>query len=161
MFRWMGIHLMMEDTEEEDMVIVKSYRELAGNWWILLPFVIRFSLDLHFPSLFCVHFQHFIYWFVPLFSQQILVIEARESTVYQCLAMWALLFRDGQEILSKWVNLKQWVCKENEERKGPWLMSSSIFLDRGIAVGLVEGWEQVRDSLHGCELGKRTMARST
>lgn len=29
---------MMEDMEEEDTVIVKSYRELAGNWWILLPF---------------------------------------------------------------------------------------------------------------------------
>lgn len=57
--------------------------------------------------------------------------------------------------------------KMTKERKGPWLLSGSIFLDRGIGVGLVAkdniqgNCEQVRDSLYGCELGKGTEARST
>lgn len=60
---------MMEATEEEATVTVKNYRELAGNCRNLLPFMIRFSLDLNFPSLFSIHFQCFICWFVPLVSQ--------------------------------------------------------------------------------------------
>lgn len=57
--------------------------------------------------------------------------------------------------------------KMKKERKGPWLLSSSILLGRGIGTGLVakaniQGkCEQLKDSLYGCELGKGTEARGT
>lgn len=133
MSRWMGTHLMMEDMEEEGTVIVKNYRELAGNWWDLLPFVIRFSLDLNFPSLFWIHFQYFIYCFVRLFSQQtiivgLLVTGTGDTAVCQCPASWASLCRGGWEGLSKQINAPvslwgQW------RKKGTLVMSSSLFLD--------------------------------
>lgn len=40
--------------------------------------------------------------------------------------------------------MDQWVYEENEARKGPWLIRSSIFLDRGIGVGLV-----AKDNIQG------------
>jgi hypothetical protein len=32
------------------------------------------SRDLDFPSSFWIHFQHFIHWFVYLFSQQVFIV---------------------------------------------------------------------------------------
>lgn len=95
---------MMEATEEEDMVTVKNYRELAGNCRNLLPFMIRFSLDLNFPSLFSIHFQCFLCWFVPLVSQQIFIAQllvkvTGNIAVYECLALLGLC-RDGGGILN-------------------------------------------------------------
>lgn len=64
---------MTEATEEGEaaMQTVKNCSELDGNRWILLPFLMRFSLDLNFPSSFN---QHFIHWFVYVLSQQLFIV---------------------------------------------------------------------------------------